>query len=405
MKLVLDIIKSSQDSLAKRSLHLNKEGGIIGRASEADWQLVDSQNYISNEHAHIEYQDNLYFIRDQSTNGTYLKFPYKKLPKGNSVKINSTDVFIIGEYEIQARFVEDDFSTDIIAQVNTAVEEETQGIDIIPDNDFLDEPFDSLESSEINVADLVSTSKKVTDNNLMDDEEVEYEITAEIDEHYMSMPEATKEEDEINLTIADTSLQRSLAILEQKLGIEICSLEKKERDVLMEEMGNIIINSLTGLRHSLYIKEKVKEDINVLQADEKETQVNPILLGDSASKLLQNKQLTGMLGFSKVSDAVLQSFDELDRHNIALHSSTKNLMNVVMQKFSPTNLGYYFEKQGSLRGIFKSKASKRWRAYQQMFKEFEQEPEKGVELLQKEFEKEYKSVAYGVSLATQQRVK
>ena len=403
MKLVLDVIKSSQDSLAKRSLHLNKENGVIGRASQADLQLADSQNYISKIHLYIEYQDNLYFVRDESTNGTYLKFPYKKLPKGNNVKINPTDIFVLGEYEIQARFVEEDFSTSIMDQINTSTEEEDE-IGIIPDNDFLDEPFDSLESNEIDVTDIISNSKKFVYEDEMDDDEVEYEITGEIDEHYMSIPEAKKEESVTDSVVADTSLQKSLAILEKKLGIEISSLEKKERDVLMEEIGSIIINSLSGLKHSLYIQQKIKEDMNVLKTDEKET-VNPILLGDSASKLLQNKQFAGMLGFSKISDAVLQSFNELDRHNIALHSSAKNLMNITIQKFSPVNLGHYFEKKGTLKGLLKPKASKMWDGYQEMFKEFEQEPEKGVQLLQKDFEKEYKSSAFGVSLATQQRVK
>jgi type VI secretion system protein ImpI len=409
VKLVLDIIKSAQDSQSKRSLHLNKEGGVIGRSSDADWQLLDPKNYISNKHVHIEYQDNVYFIRDESTNGTYLKFPYKKLPKGNSIKINSTDIFILGEYEIQARFVEDDFSTDIMSQINALDQtqsKEKQNIGIIPDNDFLDEPFDSLETNATDIMNIVANANKTEDENTITNAvEVEYEITGEIDEHYINIPDASKEEDENISTITDTSLQRSLEVLEKKLGVKICSIENKDREALFEEIGNIVLNSLTGLKHSLYIKEKIKEEMNVLKADEKETQSNPILLGESASKLLRDKQLTGMLGFSKLSDAVLQSFDELDRHNIALHSSTKNLMNVTMRKFSPTNLEYYFEKKGALRGIFKPKKIKLWKAYQTMFHELEETPEVGVELIAKELEREYKSNAYGVSLATQQRVK
>lgn len=403
MKLVLDIIKSGEETPLKRSFHLNREGGIVGRSTNADWQLNDQQNYISNSHVYIEYQDEVYYIRDESTNGTYLKFPYKKLPKGNRIKINSTDIYILGEYEIQARFVEDDFSTDIMEQINTSDSEDTR---IIPDDDFLDEPFDSLETHEINVMDIVTSAKKTTYENTVSNDEIDSETNAsELNEHHISIPDASQETSEASSTISNTSLQRSINILEQKLGIEICSLDKKERDILIEEVGDIILNSLSGLKHSLYLKEKIKEDLNVLKADERETQVNPILLGESASTLLQNKQLTGMLGFSRVSDAILQSFDELDQHNIALHASSKNLMSVVIRRFSPSNLAYYFESLGALKSIFKSKRSMMWSAYEDMFKELEHEPEKGAELISKDFAREYKNTAYSVTLATEKRVK
>lgn len=400
MKLVLDIIKSNQDSQANRSLHLNKEDALVGRSNECDWQLIDPNNYISNKHLYIEYKDNLYFIRDESTNGTYLKFPYKKLPKGNNITINSTDIYI--DYEIQARFVEDDFSEDIISHINTidSNNKERENIDIIPDNDFIDEPFDSLETNEVDIMNIVSNTKKD-----VDEVEVERDISSEIDEHYINIPDALNEKDEKLSKITDASLQRSIAVLEKKLGIEICSIENKDREALFEEIGDIVLNSLIGLKHSLYVKEKIKEDMNVLKVDEKEIESNPILLGDSASKLLRDKQLAGMLGFSKISDAVLQSFDEIDRHNIALHASTKNLMNVTIRKFSPEGLEYYFERTNALKGIFKPRTFKLWSAYHNMFKQFDKDPDTGIKLIRKEFEKEYKSNAYGVSLATQQRVK
>lgn len=402
MKLVLDIIKSAEEISTKRNFHLNQKNGTIGRSQSADWQLVDKHNYISNIHLHIEYQDEVYFLRDESTNGTYIKFPYKKIPKGNRIKINSTDIFILGDYEIQARFVEDDFTTNMIDQINTS---ESQPNTIIPDDDFLDEPFDSLETNELNVMDIISNSKKPTYENTIRNDEIDSESkTSELNEHHIDIPSMHKESNNSESTIHNTSLERSLHILEKKLEIEICSLDKTQRDAMMEEIGDIILNSLSGLKHSLYLKEKIKEDLNVLKANEKETQVNPILLGKSASALLQSKQTAGMLGFSKISDAVLQSFDELDQHNTALHSTSKNLMNIVLQRFSPTKLTYYFESIGELKSLFKIKNFVMWKAYKRMFKELDSKPEKGIEIIKKDFSKEYKNIAYSVNLATKKRI-
>jgi len=402
MKLVLDIIKNTEENTIKRNFHLNEKNGTIGRSENADWQLIDSNKYISNIHVYIEYQDGVYFIRDESTNGTYIKFPYKKIPKGNRVKIKSTDIFILGDYEIQARFVEDDFTTNMIDQINTS---ELEPKTIIPDDDFLDEPFDSLENSEMNVMDMISNSNTNTQENTICHEEIDSELNrSELNEHHINIPNLFEENQKSSSPIYNTSLERSINILEKKLDIEICSLDKAEKDALMEEIGDIILNSLSGLKHSLYLKEKIKEDLNVLKANETETQVNPILLGKSAAALLQKKQTPGMLGFSKVSDAVLQSFDELDQHNTALHATSKNLMNIVLQRFSPTNLIYYFESIGALKSLFKGKSKMIWKAYQNMFKDLDKKPEKGIEIIREDFSREYKNIAYSVNLATKKRV-
>lgn len=402
MKLVLDIIKSADEISIIRNFHLNKISGTIGRSDSADWQLIDKENYISNTHLYIEYQDEVYFIRDESTNGTYTKFPYKKLPKGNRVKINSTDVFVIGDYEIQARFVEDDFSTAMIDQINTS---ETQANTLIPDDDFLDEPFDSLETNELNVMDIVSNQKQTNYENTISKGEIESDTNAsELNEHHINITGMTQENIAPEATIEDTSLERSINVLEKKLGIKICSLDKPQRDAIMQEIGDIVVNSLSGLKHSLYIKEKIKEDLDALQTNEKETKVNPILLGKSAAALLQNKETAEMLGFAKVSDAVLQSFDELDQHNIALHATSKNLMNVVMRKFSPTNLKYYFESKGSLKSLFRRKKSMMWKAYEMMFNELEQKPGEAAKIISEDFSQEYKSIAFSVTLATKERI-
>jgi len=389
MKLVFDIIKSGDDTSLKRNFHFNKEGGTIGRSLNASWQLKDSQSFISNIHLEIEYKDEVYFIKDDSTNGTYLKFPYKRLPRGNRIKINSTDIYILGDQEIQARFVEDSFSEDINEKLSSKL--------IIPDDDFLeDNNFDSLEDQNESIENIINDKKE--EKEVFKKEE--NEISNKLEEQHVRMPNVSKKENKLHRKIDNTSLQRSVEILEDKLGIDICSLDKNDRDIIMSEIGDIILNTLSGLKHSLYLKNKINDDLKISDLKEELVTVNPIALGENASKLLQNKENGGLLGMSKISDAVNNSFKELNNHNLTFHTCAKNIMKISVLKFSPKELEYSFERKGVLKSFLVPRRVMIWRAYKEQFDRLNHDPEFGYDLISSEFANEYKNTSYSIKLAS-----
>lgn len=394
MKLVFDIIKSGENIAQKSNFHFNKKGGTIGRSVNCSWQLIDPHSFISNEHLEIEYKDEVYFIKDKSTNGTYLKFPYKKLPKGNRIKINSTDIFILGDHEVQARFVEDDFSDDI--------SEDFEDKQLIPDNDFLNddfEGFDSLEDNDIDIEKFVEEKKP----NL-DDFEEEKEFSNKIEEQHIITQNISDKENKVNRKIDNTSLQRSVELLEDKLGINICSLDKNDRDVIMNELADIVLHSLGGLKHSLYLKDKINDDLNIRSEKEEVNSVNPIALGENASKLLQNKENGGLLGMMKISEAVKKSFEELDNHNLSFHACSKNIMKIAAFKFSPKELEYSLEEKAKSKSIFIQKDARVWKAYKKQFERLNEDPYFGLDLIKNDFASEYKNTSYSITLASKKNI-
>ena len=389
MKLVFDIIKSGEDIPLKRNFHFNKQGGTIGRSLTCSWQLKDSHSFISNTHLEIEYKDEVYFIKDDSTNGTYLKFPYKKLPKGNRIKINSTDIYILGDHEIQARFVEDNFSEDISSDLSSK--------QIIPDDDFLDDNnFDSLEKKDLSIDNFISPKKEEKAAFIKE----ENEISNKLEDQHIRMPNVSKQANKLHENVNNSSLQRSVEILEDKLGIDICSLDKNDRDLVLSEIGDIILNTLSGLKHSLYLKDKINEDLKINNLKEELVSVNPIALGENASKLLQNNENGGLLGMAKISDAVKNSFKELDNHNLTFHTCAKNIMKISVLKFSPKELEYSFEREGALKSLLIPKKVMIWRAYKKQFDRLNNDPEFGYELISDEFANEYKNTSYSIKLAS-----
>ncbi|WP_072680137.1 type VI secretion system-associated FHA domain protein TagH [Arcobacter sp. LA11] len=464
MKLIFDIIKNGKDVPVKRNYHFNMTSGSIGRSDDVDWSLNDSNNYISSNHATVEYKDGIYFIKDHSTNGTFLKYPYKKLPKNISIKINSTDIFIIGDYEIQARFIDNDYSQeDIISNdfsaQNTSISNSVSNNQLIPnDDDFLDdfiledsnvmdnsfiipdddddEDFNSsvmnmfkdnedFKEKELNPFNDIETT--IMDTELVDDrsfsdplnEHINIQNFQEVIEEPLEVKTETKQEDiteiiiekeeileektvskEINTVekkpiLTKEETEHSISIIEKKLGIELSSLNQEERDFILTEISDIVINCLDGLKNSLNTKEKIKNDLLIANNNNPQTDANPVKMGQHALNLLDNKNENDI----KISEAVKKSFTELDIHNIALHRSSKNLINIAVLKFSPKSLEHNFETNGELNALMPKKYQM-WDAYNNMFKKLNEDPDFGINLIEKDFSNEYNNILYSIKLTS-----
>ncbi len=416
MELILDVIKNGKNRSIHKSLRFNKREGFIGRASDADYQLTDPQNYISGKHVYVEYKYGQYYLRDESSNGTFLKHPYKKLPKGVSHPISASEIYIIGDHELQVRFSDNEYGDDYIVGSFTQEPEPLEAInELIPDDDFLfDDPIDTsdAEETELNHIPNVDVMEMLDDRNnlsvMIGEDATDNEFYSDIEERrelfdeHIEVPTYSNQQPNkaMPTKISDQHLAQSLRILEEKLGIQIINLSLHERDSLMHELSDVIINALEGLRHSLYIKEKTKQDLRLGSLTIETHENNPVKLGKSATQLLENEKVSGKLGLSKLSTAIYKSFNELDSHTIALHGASKNLMGIAMANFAPKSLEYKFESMGTLRGPM-PRACQIWKSYTQMFDRLNDDPDSCVEMLTPHFAKEYEKVAFSISLSTQ----
>ncbi len=431
MKLIFDIIKNGSDTPSQRKYQFDMMNGNIGRSEGSDWTLTDSNNYISSKHVLVEFKDGIYFIKDVSTNGTFLKNPYKRLPKNISIKINSTDIFIIGEYEIQARFINNEYSQDdIISEDNNLSNKnihEVQKINqLIPnDDDFLDdfiledsnimnssfiipdeEDYDSSFGSNLNNNDNIDLNPKNSiEATILDTEVVKGDTNVNpLNEHinihnFEEVPieiedtPTKKVEEKINNTILSAKHNQDISILEKKLGIELNSLSEDQKDYILNEISDIVLNCLDGLKNSLSVKEKIRKDLQISNNSPSYNISNPILMGQHALNLLNDKDANEL----KLSEAVKKSFSELDTHNIALHRSSKNLINIAVMKFSPKSLEHHFETNGELNNLMPKKYQM-WDSYINMFKKLNDEPDFGINLIEKDFAKEYNNISYSIKL-------
>lgn len=295
----------------------------------------------------------------------------------------------------------DDFIFDNQSSSFTSVETElphdfgeVQNTDnIIPEIDF--EDF-------LNPSDTTTT---IADTDI----EAEFTTSEEVFEEHVSVPNYVHVDPEVktekppksqpSMQQSSSALEDSIKILESKLGLEITTLQQDERDRLMNELGDIINATFDSLKNSLEIKDKVKEDLNLASTHIDTNNSNPLKLGSSAIKLLQNQQGSSMLGMMNILEAIKKSFNEIDMHAISLHNSSKSVMNIALAKFSPKNLEYKFEANGMLRGVM-PKQQLLWRAYVDMFKGLNENPEEGVKMVKDDLKKEYEKISYSLKLQT-----
>jgi len=460
MELILDIVKNNTSLGSKNKHKFNNSGGIIGRGEDVDFILEDSSSHISSNHLEIVYKDDGYFAKDISTNGTYLKVPYQKLEKNILFKIEEDMVFIIGEYELQARYFNNDYiDKDLIKnkQINRNIipddfsldsddEEDEEHIDTINKKsnvlDFIDIDEEEAISEEIQeeVNDVLSEhiilpsfeEKVKSVKEVVKDEKIEevkkvekikevkkvekiekpvkIEETVKLEkiEEVINKENTTHNEEEIIVepivkTISNLNEMEalsSLMVLEKKLGIEISTLTQYERDILLTEISDIVINSLEGLSKSLKIKDDIKTDIlksnRYNKNKDKPKEINPIKLGEiSLNMISSNIKSKDQIN---ISEAINKSFNEIDLHNLAMQQTTKNIINISSNKFSPKTLEYNFEKTGKIIPYI-PKSIQMWTAYKKLFSKLDDDDTFGIEFIEKDFIKEYKNNSATINLA------
>lgn len=410
MELALDIVKGKK--LYINSYKFSQKNGFVGRSKDAEFQLEDENSYISSKHVLIEYKDSFYFITDISTNGTYLKNPYRKLPKDTPIKINNSDIYIIGDYELKARLLDNEVNSfGLDGYVNLLGSKAITNQMIIPDDDFLlvdsnimKNSFlkeDKLEPTITNFLDIYEKNDNsvlniLQDTNTIEEVETQYEIETisslneHIEEKFFNINtfdegvECELEEEIENLPVL-VSNTPSIKILEKTLGINISSLKNEEQEKVLEEIANIVLSSIDGLKTSLLLKDKTLENLSIKNSNDISKDLNPIRRG-------KNEALESLMNSSNevitLSQAIKKSFLELDNHNLSIEKTNKNLITKIKSEFEPSKLESNFDKEYKYRA-FIPKKFQLWDAFISSYKHMIKEDSDLNLNIKEELSKEY----------------
>ena len=103
MKLILKIISDPKNgALSENRKVFDSNFSIIGRSANADWTLPDPDRFISSKHAEIIQRDNVFYIKDISSNGIINSATDEAIGNNQELLIANNQKFLIGDYLIQA---------------------------------------------------------------------------------------------------------------------------------------------------------------------------------------------------------------------------------------------------------------------------------------------------------------
>lgn len=106
MALSLEIIGEMAEGLGPDMSHVfGKTGGTIGRSDKNDWVLPDQ--VVSSKHVLVTFKSGEYYIRDASTNGTFVNDPNMTKRRRGRIRLKDGDVLYIGRYEVKVNIYPD----------------------------------------------------------------------------------------------------------------------------------------------------------------------------------------------------------------------------------------------------------------------------------------------------------
>lgn len=106
MSLSLEITGEMAEGLGPNmSCVFGENGGTIGRGEGNDWILTDP--FISSRHLLVTHKRGEYYIRDTSTNGTFVNDPKMKKRRRGNVRLKDGDTLYIGRYVIRVSIYPD----------------------------------------------------------------------------------------------------------------------------------------------------------------------------------------------------------------------------------------------------------------------------------------------------------
>jgi type VI secretion system FHA domain protein len=108
MLLTLSIISAQGAALGSGAYRVfDAQGGTIGRVDANDWVLPDAAKFVSSHHARIRCHNNIFYLQDLSTNGTFLNAADTPVSKSDLTALADGDRILIGDYEILVQLIDD----------------------------------------------------------------------------------------------------------------------------------------------------------------------------------------------------------------------------------------------------------------------------------------------------------
>nr|WP_053189234.1 type VI secretion system-associated FHA domain protein TagH [Pseudomonas thivervalensis] len=271
MELVFEIRNTHQFVPSRRCQKtFGPAGGMIGRGEDCHWSIPDRERLMSKRHAQVSFRDGAFFLTDTSGNGTTHRESGVRLPKGEPVRIQDGNAYLMGDFELLARLVSTPAGG--LAEASRPMPVDS----LIPDDAFLEldplKALDQRERASLDIDELINPTAMPSDGLGRPD-------YARIDMESLLLPELVEAPVEPapapvpSTGAVDHRLEDFWARFGTALGMDLRSLDGEAREALAINAALLLKQSIQGLQQSLRIRAGLKSELRQAQTYEEQVRL------------------------------------------------------------------------------------------------------------------------------------
>jgi predicted component of type VI protein secretion system len=346
-------------------------GGRIGRHTSNDWVLRDPDRYVSGRHAEIEHRGGTWYLRDTSTNGTFVNNSDEALGPDRPHQLASGDRFRIGEFEIE--------------------------VEISGGNDFPPQEAVPISDTDLDasfeVKSFISTGRREREARARPEPSAPRAVPAAAAPASAVVPPAAPVASA--RAREDQELWPGLVALCKGAGIDPLALPAEVRASALQQAGQLLRETLVGFTELARTRADFASEFGISSGARRRDATSPLVQIAAVEQILELMLAGRGPGDSRAIDEIRGQFSRARNHEIAMAAALRDALAAVFEKLNPEVLEEQLGRRAH--GVVGTDLQARlWNRYQELFRATVQAGDAGLPaVFLVAFARAYESLAAG----------
>jgi type VI secretion system protein ImpI len=419
MDVMFEIVGRQKLSATFPTAHaFGEAGGYIGRSDECEWMLPDRSKKISRKHALITYDGGAFYLEDVSSNGVFLSLGHELLGKGKRHRIEHGEGFVIGDYSLMAKLLNDPKSYVASAHTNdredilsysqplslnplTAMDQEEEIIArqrlgdydnllgrgktaTVLSSDHTDPRISTLQSVV-----AVPASQEILPEDWDSDPEEDNagEIAAPVTVALPTTPSVPASRPPSPVQQTEVVAVPETDIFFRALGFAEAPGSQEERARILELSARLLVTAVTGMVHALHNRTECKNELRLpVTVTGFEISNNPLKFSPTTEAALSTLLGPTQKGVLSPVESMREGFDNLHSHHMGLLAGARAVARASLDKVAPQAVEARLDANGPVR---LNRANRLWHTFIRMHHALRDDQEGFAALFLQDFARAY----------------
>lgn len=342
----------SYHRLSPRQVALKRfdsKGGTLGRAEHADWHLPDPERVVSSIHGQISFNNDGFWIADNSTNGLFVNRSVTPLGNGNKRQLADGDLLCLGDYEINVAIVSSNqqprFNTAAWPTQGLAVSEcnlaGQQSITAVDTKTSLSGASSMLSGRMANQnADVLANNDMLTESFappqsvIPDDWQPQWQQDALSNEPLNLVTEDPNPLTAV-LSTKQENVDQCLQAFLSGLQVSVPAAQQLQNPAWWGQLGEALHASLQGVIDVMRSRSEMKNNLRVNQTTFQQRENNPLKFSANVNEAFHNLFNQNVSSFMAPRQAITAAFADINQHEAAIIAGAAGAMQGLLVQLNP----------------------------------------------------------------------